>query len=102
MFRLLKQIYYLGIYIYKDNLQPIPHQSTSGFFWRNKNFNVEILILINYGWHQNFRRQDSDSDKVYVASKNSTSRFVVLILELNDSRAWNQKNLSQDSNHDYI
>jgi hypothetical protein len=31
---------------------------------RKKKFNVGILILINFGWHQNFRCEDSDRDQV--------------------------------------
>jgi hypothetical protein len=34
------------------------------FFWVQQTFNTEILILINFGEHQHFQREDSDHDQV--------------------------------------
>jgi hypothetical protein len=50
-------------------------------FGCNKQFNVEILILINSRWHQNLQRWDFDRDQIKAASKILTLGLVVLSLE---------------------
>jgi hypothetical protein len=42
----------------------------------NKNFNVGIPILINYGWHQNFWHRDSDRDQIWSGWRNYPTLIV--------------------------